>query len=183
MVDWWQSDPVAAPASAPAASSWWGNDPVAQAAAAPAPPGDQRANAAFDNATLHGLPVVGPMIFGGLDHVVAGARSAWKVTPYADELASVRAQRDAIEQPMQADHPIATTAGTVAGGVAGTVPLVAAAPTAFGVGAGGMLARTGMSALSGAALGGGDAAVRSGGDLGATAQGAAFGFGAGAATP
>lgn len=75
----------------------------------------------------------------------------------------------------QGAFPGTSTAAGVGGAVAGTVPLVMAAPTAFGAGSGALLGRIGMGALSGGALGGADAGVRSGGDLRETAKGAALG--------
>jgi len=56
-------------------------------------------------------------------------------------------------------HPFVDTGAKLAGGVASMAPVVAAAPGLFGA-TGGFAARTGMGAVSNAALGGADAAVR-----------------------
>ncbi len=75
------------------------------------------------------------------------------------------------------------TGSQIAGSVAGTVPMIMAAPGAFGAGAGGLFPRTVASAATGSALGGADAAVRSGGDPEAIKQGVYWGGGAGLAGP
>lgn len=58
-----------------------------------------------------------------------------------------------------AQHPIVDTGAKLAGGVASMAPVVAAAPGLFGA-TGGFAARTGMGAVSNAALGGADSAIR-----------------------
>jgi hypothetical protein len=58
-------------------------------------------------------------------------------------------------------HPIIDTGAKLAGGVASMSPVVAAAPGLFGA-TGSFAARTGMGALSNAAIGGADSAIRNG---------------------
>lgn len=129
---------------------------------------------------VEGIPILGPMISGGADRAVAGIASAIKGTSYQDE----RARQEDWKRQLNEEHPTAATAGTIAGGVMGTVPMVAAAPSAFGVGPGGITAmKLAKAAATGAGIGGTDALARSGGDTDAIPLGAAFGGIAGAAGP
>ena len=137
------------------------------------------AGAAIGRGLINGVPVVGPYLTAGLDRTAAGIRSLQNNTRFADELRTVQqfGERTAKES------PTATTLSELAGGVAGTLPLVAAAPAAFGAGAGSLGARSLASMVSGAALGGADTAVRTGGDLNAARQGAEMGAVFGFASP
>jgi hypothetical protein len=98
---------------------------------------------------------------------------------YSDELAAVQSRNTA----EAAAHPYANTAGQVAGSVVGTLPAVAAAPAAFGIGGAPLPMRMLAGAATNGLIGGGDAAVRSGGDPTATGYGAAIGAGFGAGAP
>ena len=128
---------------------------------------------------INGLPVVGPYIKSGAEHAAALIRSWAHQTPYDAELRAVQGYDTA----SQAAHPIARTAGNLAGAVAGTAPLVLAAPAAFGAGGGGLIARSLASGATGTALGGADAAVRSGGDVRSTIEGAGIGGVTGGVAP
>lgn len=142
----------------------------------------ERAHGAMNAAArglVDGIPVAGPMLLGGIDRADALVRSVANDTRYSDEMAKAKK----FDTDVAAEHPIAHGVGEIAGGVAGTVPLVMAAPAAFGAGAGGLLGRSALSAASGLALGGTDAAVRSGGDLHETAKGAALGAVLGGVAP
>lgn len=75
------------------------------------------------------------------------------------------------------EHPIVDTAAKVTGGVAGTIPLVMAAPAAFGIG-GALPSQILRSAASGATLSGADAAVRGHDVVPAAALGGGLGAGA-----
>lgn len=77
-----------------------------------------------------------------------------------------------------AQHPVIDAGAKLAGGVASMVPAVAAAPGLFGA-TGSFAARTGMGAVSNAALGGADAAVRGADPI----SGALVGGAIGGATP
>jgi hypothetical protein len=125
---------------------------------------------------VNGIPIIGPMLNSGLDRAQAAIMSLASDKPYSEALKTVQAR----EAGDVAAHPTANLLGGIGGGVAGTVPLVAAAPEAFGIGAGNLLARAGMGALSGAALGGSDSAIRSGGDLNSIIHGAKIGAATGA---
>ncbi|SOC94012.1 hypothetical protein SAMN05216358_4212 [Rhizobium sp. AN5] len=126
-----------------------------------------------------GVPVVGPALLGAGQRGAAIASTIINGGTYDENLKLAQG----ITQDAQDAHPWLTTGANVAGAVAGTAPLIAAAPAAFGAGSGGLMARSGASALSGSVLGGTDAAVRSGGDIEKTSLGAGMGFGLGAIGP
>lgn len=128
---------------------------------------------------LEGAPVIGPAILGVTQRGAAALSSAINGKSYDENLQD--AQR--ITERAQEAHPVATTVGNVAGAVAGTAPLVAAAPAAFGVGASSVPAAMLASGGSGAAISAADSAVRSGGDAMETAKGAGVGLALGAAGP
>ncbi|MBN9433984.1 MAG: hypothetical protein J0I45_16250 [Bosea sp.] len=91
--------------------------------------------------------------------------------------------QNAMDTNYAAEHPVASTAGNVGGAILGTAPLVAAAPAAFGVSKAPLAERAIMGSISGGALGGADAAVRSEGDPTAALVGAGVGAGVGAVAP
>ena len=135
--------------------------------------------AAVGRGLVNGVPVIGPYLLGGLNRAAAGIRALKNDTRFSDELAAV----ERFGEQTAAENPVASTAGEIAGGVVGTLPLVAAAPAAFGAGGGSLAARSAASLASGAALGGADAAVRSDGDRGAIQDGALLGGVIGGASP
>jgi len=95
------------------------------------------------------------------------------------------AQQNGQDQQFQSDHPIISTGSQIAGGIGalgGLASAVPAAGSALGL-SGSLGARTVAGGLSGAALGGADAAVRSEGDPEAIATGAATGGLLGAVAP
>ncbi|MCJ2061404.1 hypothetical protein MKK63_01565, partial [Methylobacterium sp. J-088] len=155
------------------------NPPAATTTDAPAAglPGD--ASAAVGRGLINGIPVVGPYALSGLEHAAAGVRSLQNDTKFSDELKNVQG----FSQGTAEAHPYATTGGEIAGGVIGTAPAIAAAPAAFGAGAGSLGARSLASMGTGAIMGGADSAVRSGGDLDTARQGAITGAAFGAAAP
>lgn len=124
---------------------------------------------AFGSGFADGIPIVGPAILGGLKKAGAGIASMIDGESYDTNLR----QGEQIISDAQEQHPITTIAGNVAGGITGTAPLIAAAPAAFGLGAGSVPVRAGIAALSGGAIGAADGGVRNG------LQGAAIGGGAG----
>lgn len=126
---------------------------------------------AMSGGFLNGLPVVGPFVKGGAQNLAAGMRSLENGTPFGAEKSFVQG----LDAADRRDHPVAETVGEIGGGIAGTIPMVAAAPAAFGAGGGSLLGRTLMAGAGGAVLGGADSAVRSGGDIGAIAKGAGLG--------
>ena len=157
---------VAVQASSPAAMS---------ASVQPAP---SAANAGVSG-FVNGLPVVGPYAQSGLQKLTAWGQSQATGQPYGQALSDIQQ----FGQASQAAYPKTALAGNVGGAIAGTVPMMAAAPAAFGVGVASPFAASALSAGTGAALGGADAAARSGGNLNATGQGALLGGVFGAAGP
>lgn len=146
------------------------------------PAGGQRAKGAgnaFARGVVDGVPIVGPYLLSGIDKADAAVRALSNDTTYSDEAAKA----EGYGRQMKTEHPWATTGGEIVGGIAGTAPLVVAAPAAFGAGAGGLGARTLASAFGGTVLGAADSAVRSEGDGWATATGAGIGGALGAAGP
>jgi hypothetical protein len=93
------------------------------------------------------------------------------------------AMQEGMDNSYEAQHPVLAGAGHLTGAVAGTLPLIMAAPGLMGAGGGGLLARTVASTASGAALGGADSAVRSGGNTDETLKGAGFGAAGGVIAP
>ncbi|RWE26636.1 MAG: hypothetical protein EOS41_05755 [Mesorhizobium sp.] len=137
------------------------------------------ASGTFLNSIGEGIPIAGPYVDKGLTATAAGIGSL-----LTSELASkVNQEMTDIQQESRAAHPIARTAGNVTGAVAGTLPAMAAAPEAFGIGAASNLGKYGMGALSGAAIGGADSAVRSGGGMNETVKGGILGGTLGMAAP
>ncbi|KAB7782171.1 hypothetical protein [Methylorubrum populi] len=128
---------------------------------------------------VDGVPVVGPVVMSAANKLAAGIRSLKNDTKFSDELKGIE-QRGA---QAAAENPWSSTGASLVGGVVGTLPLVAAAPAAFGAGAASLPARMLASGASGGALGAADSAVRSGGDADAVAGGAAFGAGLGVVGP
>lgn len=102
---------------------------------------------------------------------------------FSERRAESLRQQQGMDRDFAAEHPVVDTAAQLAGGVAGTLPAVLAAPAAFGAGAGSIGARSLASMVSGGTIGGADAAVRSGGDLRSTAIGGGLGTVIGAASP
>lgn len=86
------------------------------------------------------------------------------------------------DEEFKRQHPVVATGGELVGGVAGMIPMVMAAPAAFGVGAGPIALRAGASGVTGAAIGGADSAIRSG-DLNEAKTGALAGGVLGFASP
>lgn len=132
---------------------------------------------AFATNAIEGMPIVGPSFSNVAADAAAGIASLTSGQPFSD----VRQQMVDRREQVSGEHPQAAMAGNVTGGVLGTAPLVVAAPGLFG--GGGFVPTLIKGALSGGAIGGGDAAVRSGGDPWETAKGAGIGAGLGIAAP
>lgn len=140
---------------------------------------DNTGSVAVGRGILDGVPIVGPYLLGGVERGVAGIRSLQSGNPYADELATVQREGRQIAR----ENPGATLGGNIAGGVAGTIPAAAAAPAVFGLSQVSLPARVIASTTSGTAIGGADAAVRSGGEWEKTRNGALWGGVFGLAAP
>lgn len=130
-----------------------------------------KANAAT-NALI--APAINPMLEEG---------NQLKGNTYSERYANSLAEQEGLDAAYAQQHPIANTVGNVVGGVAGTIPMIAAAPGLMGASRSASLGTNMlMGGASGAVIGGTDAGVRSGGDLGAIRSGAELGgaFGVGA---
>lgn len=134
---------------------------------------------AFTSSVLNGVPVAGPALKEGVDTLGAKLGAAMSGKSEAD----VRYASDQATDRAVHDNPYTAGSGGIIGAVAGTVPAVVAAPEMFGAGAGGLAVRSGISALTGLAMTGMDAAVRSGGDPYETMKGAGAGLLAGGIAP
>ncbi len=128
---------------------------------------------------VDGVPVAGPVLRGAGERGAAIASTVMNGGTYDENL---KLAQD-ISQQAQDAHPYVTTGANIAGAVAGTAPLIAAAPAAFGARGGSVLTRALASGTSGAAIGGSDAAVRSGGDVDAIKRGVMWGGGTGLVAP
>lgn len=133
---------------------------------------------AASHGAVSGIPIIGPAIASGVEHLAAGLRAPFTDKTYGEELANIQNLRDA----SVSANPTAEKVGNIAGGVVGTVPAVLAAPAAFGAGAGSLAVRSGISALTGGSIGLADTAVRTG-DLGESLKGAGIGAGLGLVAP
>lgn len=137
------------------------------------------ASGTFLNSIGEGVPIAGPYVDKGLTATAAGLGSLLTGEP----VSKVNQEMTDIQQESRAEHPIARTAGNVTGAVAGTLPVMAAAPEAFGIGVASAPLRLAVSTGSGAVISGADAAVRSGGDLKQSGIGAGVGALTGFAAP
>lgn len=153
--------------------------PSAEASEPPSPRAPASQVMAGLSSAVEGVPIAGPYLRSGVESAAAGVLSTLTGEPYAD----VRQFMGDMADRSQEEYPVTSTLGKVGGAIGGTLPMVLAAPGAFGAGTGGLLVRSGASALSGAAIGGADAAVRSGGDLEAVKDGTLWGGAFGLAGP
>ena len=131
------------------------------------------------SSAMYDMPVVGPMLTGASDRLAAGIRSYRDGSSYGDELKRIQDY----DAGAKAAHPVASTIGGVAGGIAGTAPMLMAAPALFGAGEAALPARLLASTISGGTLGGADAAVRSGGDVNEAGRGVLAGSALGLGAP
>lgn len=131
------------------------------------------------SSAVEGMPIAGPYIQSGVENAAAFLGS--KLT--GEDQAGIRREMGGMVDQSQAEYPYTSAASGVAGGVLGTLPMIAAAPAAFGAGGGGLLGRTLASAASGAAIGGADSGVRSDFDPMSMLRGAGVGGALGAVGP
>lgn len=161
-------DPWAAFPKAPAEADPWADFPKA-------PNEGDLSIRNVATAAARGVPILGGLV----DNAIAGSQSALGYGNY-DELLKAEQDRNAA---FDEQHPYISTGSQVVGGAAATIPAVIAAPAAFGAGAAGIGIRSLISLLTGAGIGGADAAVRSGGDFDETWKGAGVGAITGAVAP
>jgi hypothetical protein len=84
--------------------------------------------AAFATSALEGIPIVGPAINAATDKIAAFGGSVTGDNTYDQELSRIQG----VTSRAKDENPNTAMAGSLAGGVLGTAPLVAAAPAAFG---------------------------------------------------
>jgi hypothetical protein len=129
---------------------------------------------------LEGVPVAGPALRGAAERGAAIASTVMNGGTYDENLK----QAQGITQQAQNAHPIASMAGNIVGGVGSMAPVIAAAPALMGASGTASLGQNMLlGGMSGAAIGGADSAVRSGGDLEAAKNGALISGGFGVAGP
>lgn len=128
---------------------------------------------------LEGIPVVGPMIRGGVERAAAATLAPFSDKSYGEVLETIQKGTGAEKKA----NPWLDTGAQITGAVAGTVPMVMAAPAAFGAGGGSLASRSILGGLSGMGLGGADSAVRSGGDVSEIGRGMMVGGGMGTLAP
>ncbi|MGN6772619.1 MAG: hypothetical protein ACTHJQ_22635 [Rhizobiaceae bacterium] len=187
MAEWWKNDPVADQGG----GQFWQQDELVSHPAFdeskvpdsqkshPSDGGIMDKIGAFASSALEGLPVVGPSFRNVTEDLAALA-----VKPFSDQsLSDIRQGMHAADTRVQAENPITSKTGGVTGAVMGTIPMVLAAPEAFGAGSAPLWARSILSGMTGAGVGGTDAAVRSGLDPNATANGIMYGGGLGLVAP
>ena len=114
---------------------------------------------------VRGIPIVGPLLDKGVAAVAAAPAAVIPGMSYRDTYNKMIGGQDRYER----ENPVASTIGQTAGSVLATVPVARAFPKVFG-GA----TMSGQTAAGGA-IGGTDAAVRSGGDIDAIKTGALIG--------
>lgn len=103
---------------------------------------------------------------------------------WEDRYRHALAIQEGMDEAFEQEHPYVSAGLNVAGGVAGTAPVVLMAPAAFGVRTGGgLVADAIVGATTNGSIGAADAAVRSGGDPEATLNGAKWGAVGGAVGP
>ncbi|MER9912255.1 hypothetical protein NKJ71_16650 [Mesorhizobium sp. M0050] len=128
---------------------------------------------------LEGIPILGPMIRGGVDRAAAATIAGVSDESYEDVLRRIQAGTIA-EKSM---NPKLDRSSQVTGAVAGTIPAIMAAPEVFGIGLASKPASYAASMGSGAVINGLDGLVRSGGDLKKAGVGAGIGAATGLAAP
>lgn len=122
-------------------------------------------------------PVVNPMLSD--ENKLAGGSFGERYTNSLNQL-------NGMDTDYAKNHPIANTVGNLAGAVGATGGLMAASPavaTALGAGRAPLAVNMLAGAASGAAIGGTDSAIRSGGDLEAAKSGAEVGLAFGGLGP
>ncbi|MER9533048.1 hypothetical protein NKI89_25025 [Mesorhizobium sp. M0309] len=128
---------------------------------------------------VEGIPILGPMIRGGVDQAAAATIAGMSDESYGDALKRIQAGTVA-EKSM---NPRLDRGSQLTGAVAGTIPAMIEAPAAFGIGATTKAGKYLAPMFSGAAINGADSAVRSGGDARETIKGGLIGGGLGLAAP
>lgn len=126
---------------------------------------------------IEGVPVIGAYMRAGAERLGAGITAAFTDQTYDQALAGAQALSRAEKEA----NPWVDTGAQIAGGIAGTAPLVAAAPAAFGVTGASVPGRALLGGLTGGGLGAADGGVRNG--VAGAVVGGGLGAGLGFAGP
>lgn len=110
---------------------------------------------AFMNSWLGGIPIAGPFL-----QKAANAASVAGLRLSGVDADTAQKQVNALTTQAQAEHPVIGGVGNVTGAVTGTIPMMLAAPEAFGLGAGSLAARSAASGGTNALIGYFDALAR-----------------------
>jgi hypothetical protein len=186
MANPWDNDPVIQTPAATAPAAPWENDPAV-------PNGDLTANNAVRSVAT-GVPIIGGLLnradaafnatlAPAVDPLLPDSFQKLPEQNWSDRYQHALNIQNGQDQAFHQEHPYVDTGLNVVGGVAGTVPAMMAAPAAFGVGPSPILGRMAVSGVTGAGIGGTDAAIRSDGDLKQTAIGTGVGGMAGFVGP
>lgn len=127
---------------------------------------------------LESIPIIGPSAEATTRAIAAGVVAPFSEKTFPEVYNEMGRMKDRASE----ENQVAATLGTVGGAVSGTAPFVAAAPAAFGVGAGSLPARMAAGGASSGALASADTAAR-GGDNEQIVESGLFGLGVGAVTP
>src|SRR5690606_11937210 len=119
---------------------------------------------------IEGIPIVGPLIRGGVERAAAATLAPFSDQTYGEILETIQQDKASMKQ----EYPVLDTGSQVVGAIGSTIPVAATATgaKALGIVGGNLTQRAAAGAASGAAIGGADALVRSGGDLEDAAKGA-----------
>ncbi|MBB2702026.1 MULTISPECIES: hypothetical protein [Rhizobium] len=120
---------------------------------------------------IEGIPIAGPIIRGATERAAAATLAAFSDESYDQVMDRIHAANEG----EKTANPKVDKRAQITGAVAGTIPMVMAAPAAFGAGGGSLLVRSGISGATGATIGGVDAAVRSDGNPDEVWRGAKLG--------
>ena len=129
---------------------------------------DEHVGGTQTGSIVRGIPIIGPYLDKGVAAIAAAPAAVLPGEGYTAMYNKMIGGQDRYER----ENPVASTIGQTAGSVLATVPAARAFPKVFGG------SSTAGQMASGAAIGGTDAAVRSGGDLDAIKTGALIGGGA-----
>ncbi len=145
------------------------NDVMSKHFGGPKPPASPLTSGDLARAAARGIPIAG----GFANRAIAGAEALAGRGSYAENLKA----EDEREAKFDAEHPLASTAADLAGGIAATGGLGATATGARLLGLGGrtLLQQMGRSAASGGLVNAADAYVRGGDPLAGGGAGAVFG--------
>lgn len=165
MANFWEKDEVVGGVGqSPARVNFWeqdalSGDPATLESTAPAEPEAWNPLLGLSRDVVNGIPILGPMYTGAVDAATTGIAGLLTGEDPQAIKERVYGRQDAYE----AEHPVLSTVGQMAGGVAAMAPLgmTAAGAQAFGVAPGqSLLSRLSMGGLTGFGVSGADSLVR-----------------------